>query len=415
MKHFARFLCLILVSCLVLSGLVSAAEQKPNVLALTGVRLIDGNGGAPVDDAVIVITGDKFSAVGVRGKVAIPKDAEVLDVKGKTVIPGLIDAHIHFTWMPSAAEALSVNAATAAFRAADILHRCLMEGVTTVRDVAAYENVSIMARQAFNSGALVGARPIVCGQGITSFGGHGTEGGVKGNVMEVDGADGFRMGVRAQLRAGADIIKILCPFSRDEIFAAVEETHLHEKFVTVHPSQFKAQYDFLRWAVEAGADCFEHAYAVPDDVIPQIAAKKMYCVPTMSILVILADQYKKRGPEWDWKVQKYLECDGIFKKLKAVGVKMAVGTDAIGENMVEYPGLFFKETDRFVLDGCTPMETIVAATKLGAEVSDADEILGTIEKGKLADLLVLDKDPLTDIRNLRSSQVIIQGGKIIKR
>ncbi len=415
MKPSARFFGLILISSLILSGLTSAAEEKPKVLALTGVRLIDGNGGAPLDDAVIVITGDKFTAVGTRGKIAIPKDAEVIDVKGKTVIPGLIDAHIHFSWMPSAAEALSVNAATAAFRSADILHRCLMEGVTTVRDVAAYENVSIMARQAFNSGALIGARPIVCGQGITSFGGHGSEGGVKGNVMEVDGADGFRMGVRAQLRAGADIIKILCPFSRDEVFAAVEETHLHEKFVTVHPSQFKAQYNFLRWAVEAGADCFEHAYAVPDDIIPQIAAKKMYCVPTMSILVILADQYKKRGPEWDWKVRRYLECDDIFKKLRAAGVKMPVGTDAISENMVEYPGLFFKETDRFVQNGCTPMETIVAATKLGAEVSDADEILGTIEKGKLADLLVLDKDPLADIRNLRTAQVIIQGGKFIKR
>jgi len=415
MKPSVRFFCFIFVSCLILSGLTSAAEEKPKVLALTGVRLIDGNGGAPVDDAVIVITGDKFMAVGTRGKVVIPKDAEVIDVKGKTVIPGLIDAHIHFSWMPSAAEAISANAASAAFRSADILHRCLMEGVTTVRDVAAYENVAIMARQAFNSGTLVGARPIVCGQGITSFGGHGSEGGVKGNVMEVDGADGFRMGVRAQLRAGADIIKILTPYSRDEIFAAVEETHLHEKFVSVHPSQFKAQYDFLRWAVEAGADCFEHAYAVPDDVIPQIAAKKMYCVPTMSILVILADQYKKRGPEWDWKIKRYLECDDIFKKLRAAGVKMPVGTDAIAENMVEYPGLFFKETDRFVLNGCSPMETIVAATKLGAEVSDADEILGTIEKGKLADLLVLEKDPLADIRNLRTAQVIIQGGKIIKR
>ncbi len=414
MKHSARLFCLFLAFAFILPGLTSAEEQKPKVLALTGVRLIDGNGGSPVDDAVIIITGDKFTAVGVRGKIAIPKDAEILDVKGKTVIPGLIDAHMHFTKMPTTAEAVTANAAITAFRSAQMLRLCLMAGITTVRDVGAFENVSLMARQAFNSGTLVGSRPVVCGQGITSLGGHSTEKGVMGS-MEVDGADGFRMAVRAQLRAGADIVKILCPYSRDEIIAAVEESHLHEKFVTVHPSQFKAQYDFLRWAIEAGADCFEHAYAVPDDMIPQIAAKKMYCVPTMAILVVLADQYKPRGPEWDWKVQKYLECDDIFKKLKAAGVKMAVGTDAVYENMVEYPGIYFKETDRFVLDGCTPMETIVAATKIGAEVSDADEILGTIEKGKLADLLVLDKDPLADIRNLRTAQVIIQGGKFIKR
>jgi len=414
MKPSARFFCLILVVCLAFCGLVRAAEQKPKVLVLTGARLIDGNGGAPVDDAVVVITGDRFTAVGVRGKVAVPRGAEVLDVKGKTVIPGLIDAHMHFSKMPTTAEAVNANAAITAFRSAQMLRLCLEAGITTVRDVGAFENVSLMARQAFNSGALVGSRPIVCGQGITSLGGHSTEKGVKGS-MEADGADGFRMAVRAQLRDGADIVKILCPYSRDEIFAAVEESHLHEKFVTVHPSQFKAQYDFLRWAIEAGADCFEHAYAVPDDMIPQIAAKKMYCVPTMAILVVLADQYRPRGPEWDWKVRKYMECDDIFKKLKAAGVKMAVGTDAVYENMVEYPGIYFKETDRFVLDGCTPMETIVAATKIGAEVSDADEILGTIEPGKLADCLVLDKDPLADIRNLRTAQVIIQGGKFIKR
>jgi imidazolonepropionase-like amidohydrolase len=135
----------------------------------------------------------------------------------------------------------------------------------------------------------------------------------------------------------------------------------------------------------------------------------------MSILLILGDQYAKRGPEWVWKVKKYRECEEIFKKLKKAGVRMAVGTDAIGENMVEYPGLFFKETDQFVADGCTPMETIMAATKIGAEISDAAATLGTIENGKLADLIVLGKDPLADIKNLRTAQIIIQGGKIIKR
>jgi len=233
--------------------------------------------------------------------------------------------------------------------------------------------------------------------------------------MEEDGPDGFRAGVRAQLKAGADIIKVLCPFSREEVVAAVEETHAHERFVTVHPSQFKAQYDFLRWAVEAGADCFEHAYAVPDDVIPRIAEKKMYCVPTLSILFILGEQYVKRGAEWDWKVKKYFESEEIFKKLSKAGVRMAVGIDAISENMVEYPGLFFKEADRFVAFGYSPMETIVAATRIGAEVSAAADVLGTIEKGKLADLLVLEKDPLVDIKNLRTAQLIVQGGKIIKR
>jgi imidazolonepropionase-like amidohydrolase len=396
-------------------GWGGAREKTPPILVLTGARLIDGRGGAPLDGATIVITGDRFTAVGPAARTAVPPDATVLDVKGKTVIPGLIDAHIHLTWAARPEDFLVLNQALAAFRAADLLARCLSAGITTVRDCASYENVGLMARQAFNAGALAGSRPVVCGQGITSTGGHGTEGYARGLVMEVDGPAGFRAGVRTQLAAGADFVKILCPFSRDEIFAAVEEAHLHEKFVTVHPSLFRAQFDFLRWTVEAGADCFEHAYAVPDDVIPKIAEKKMSCVPTLAILKILGEQYKKRGPEWDWKVRKYFECEEIFRKLRKAGVKMAVGTDATYENMAEYPGLFFKEAEEFVALGASPMETIVAATKIGAEVSDAAALLGTIEAGKLADLLVLQKDPLADIRNLRTAEVIVQGGRIVKR
>ena len=412
----ARYVLLLSVVCAsVLAAAVVAQEKKPAILALTGARLIDGTGAAAVEDAVIVMTGDRFSAVGARGRVAIPAGAEVIDVKGKTVVPGLIDAHIHFSAVPKPADPATHNSAYTAFRSADLLHRCLMNGITTVRDVASYQNTGIAARQAFNDGILVGSRPIVAGQGITSTGGHGTEGNTAGDVMEVDGPDGFRMAVRTQLKAGADILKILCPFSKEEIAAAVQEAHLHERFVTVHASLFKAQFDFLRWTVQAGADCFEHAYAVPDDMIPEIAARKMYCVPTLAILRILGNQYKARGPEWAWKVKKYFESEEIFRKLRKAGVRMAVGTDAIGDNLVEYPGLFFKETDEFVELGATPMETIVAATKLGAEVSDAGDRLGTIEAGKLADAVVLNEDPLTSIGNLRTALIVIQGGRVVKR
>lgn len=393
---------------------VPAEEKPPAPIVLTGARLIDGNGGSPIDDAVIVIEGNRFAAAGPKAGLKIPANAEVIDVKGRSVIPGLIDAHIHFSAPLSLPAGVKLTPAYAALWSREFLRNYLQCGITTVCDVAGFENVTIPVRQAFEAGLFQGSRPIVCGQGITSSGGHGTEGGGLG-VMEVDGPDGFRTGVRTQLHAGADIIKVLCPFSREEILAAVDEAHHHEKFIAVHPSQFKAQYDFLRWTVEAGADRFEHAYAVPDDVIPEIAAKKMFVVPTMSILIILGDQYEKKGPGWDWKIRKYRECDDIFKKLKSAGVKMAVGTDAINENLKYYPGLYFLETDRFVHNGCTPMETIVAATKTSAEACDAGTFLGTIEKGKIADLLVLDKDPLADIKNLRTAAIIIQNGRIVKR
>jgi imidazolonepropionase-like amidohydrolase len=152
-----------------------------------------------------------------------------------------------------------------------------------------------------------------------------------------------------------------------------------------------------------------HAYALPDDVIEMMGEKSIYSVPTMEVMLKLhqGDRYLKNNEE----LHPY---EAIFRKLRKAGVKTAIGTDAIYEYMMENPGHYFDEIERFVKNGCTPMEAIVCATKIGAEVCNAAERLGTIEKGKLADLLPLDKDPLVDIRNLRRVNTIIQEGKIIK-
>ncbi len=393
---------------------VSQEKEKPvKYLAVVGGRLIDGTGAEPINDAVILIANDRILACGKRGQVEIPKGAEIIEAKGKTIIPGLIDAHLHFTYPTKEEEFFFINQAISAFRAADFLRKMLFIGVTTVRDVSSFGNVGYEARKAFNTGILEGSRPVVTGPGVTSTGGHGTEGYRLGIVEEADGADGFRQAVRKRVKEGADLIKVLPPYSREEIFAAVEEAHFHEKFVTVHSGVYKAQYDFVRWAVEAGADCIEHAYALPDDVIPQMAAKKIYCVPTLSILIKLGNQYKERGPEWDWKVKKYFECRELFKKLRAAGVRMAVGTDAVGENMAAYPHFYFEEVENFVALGATPMEAIVAATKIAAEVCAARDRLGTVEKGKIADLVILAGDPLKDIKQLRTAEMVIQAGRPI--
>lgn len=415
MRILKRFFWLCFVFSLIIFSLAEDKAQQPKKMVITGARLIDGIGALPQENMIIVITGDKFSEIGSKKKIVIPEGAEVIDVKGKTVIPGLIDAHIHFTYPPKEEEFFLINEAISAFRAAHLLHELLMVGVTTVRDLSSYENVGVVAKRAFREGLFIGSRPLVVGQGISCTGGHGTEGERVGIVMEVNGSVGFRQAVREQLKRGADLIKILPPYSREEIKAAIEETHAWERFITVHSGVFKKQYDFVHWAVEAGADCIEHAYAIPDDVIQMMAERGVYCVPTLSILIKLGNQYKEKHPEWDWKIKKYFESIEIFRKMKRAGVKMGIGTDAVGENMAEYPWFYFEEVERFVEYGYTPMEAILAATKINAEICDAPERLGTIEKGKLADLLVIEDDPLKDIRNLRKVQLIIQGGKIIKR
>lgn len=392
----------------------SLLAQEKKYIALVNARLIDGTRRLPVGEAVILIENDRFAAVGKKGTVSIPGEATVIDLKGKTVVPGLVDAHIHVTYPPKEEEFLSINDSISAFRAARMLHLMLGIGVTTVRDLSSYHQVGIVAKRAFQEGLFAGSRPVVSGMGITSSGGHGTEGLTTGIAEEVDGQDGFRQAVRRRIKEGADLIKILPPYSRKEIKAAIEETHYHEKFVTVHSGIYKQQFEFVRWAVEDGADCLEHAYAIPDDLIPAIAAKKIYVVPTISILLRLADEYKKRGPDWEWKVKKYLECEEIFKKLRAAGVRLAVGTDAVAENMAAYPEIYFEEIENFIKFGSSPLEAIVAATRIGAEVCGALDRLGTIEKGKMADLLVLSGDPLQDIKAIRTAEIIIQNGVVVK-
>ena len=411
--HTSKSISFLLIGFLVLfaSAEQKEPEEKPRSLVITNARLIDGTGTPPLTNAVIVISGGKFEDVGKVGKARFPKDAEIIDVSGKTVIPGLIDAHMHMTsFAPSKYETALTNDSIMSYRAAFRLNQLLLAGITTVRDLSSPSNVSIMAKKAFAEGLFVGSRPIVVGRGITSTGGHGSRSG-----LIADGEAEWRKGVRELLRQGADLIKLFPSYSQKEINAAIDETHNHEKKVTVHSGMFKEQYDFIRWAIEAGADCVEHAYALPDDVIQMMAEKGTYCVPTVSILLLIAENWRKEHPDEPPR-KKHLESKEIFAKLRKAGVKMGVGTDPVNENTMAYPRIYFDEIEWFASNGYTPMETIIAATKTNAEICDASERLGTIEKGKLADLLVIDGDPLEDIRILRTKiQIIVQEGEVIKR
>ena len=382
--------------------------QSPDTLAITQARLIDGTGAEPLEDAVLVIANGRFIAVGPAERMNIPDGARIIDVKGKTVVPGLIDAHFHMNYPNTRVKPFVLNEAICAFRATYWLNRQLMGGITTVMDAGAYHNVGVMAKKAYQDGFLLGSRPIVVGERINATGGHGVS--RFDMAYETDGADEFRKAVRIQIKSGADIIKILPPYTQEELASAINEAHRQKKFVAVH-SGYQGEDQYIRWAADMGADCIEHAYGLPDDVIEMMGTKGIYCVPTMTVMMKLHQGQNYVPLEEQRRDHPY---EVIFKKLKRAGVRMAVGTDTIYEYMNQLPELYFEEVERFVKNGYTEMEAIEAATRIGAAVCDAADRLGTIERGKLADLLVLEADPLEDIRNLRRIEMIIQEGKIIK-
>ena len=405
MKYYAKVWISVLLMAVCASTL-DAKQNEDNVIVVINARLIDGTGAEPVDGAVIVIKDGRFQLVGKNGAVATPDGATVIDAKGKTVVPGLIDAHYHMNYPKDREEPFILDEALCSYRAAFHLRRHLMGGITTVLDAGSYHNSGVMAKKAFEEGLLVGSRPIVVAERINAPGGHGVS--RFDMAYEAEGMEGFREGVRVQVELGADVIKILPHYTREELKAGIAEAHRLGRKVAVH-SGYRNNMDYIRWAAELDCEVIMHSYALPDDVIAMMGKKGIYSVPTLEILLKLHQgaRYRKNNVV----LHPYEE---IFLKLRKAGVKTAIGTDAIYEYMMENPGHYFDEVERFVKNGCTPMEAIVAATKIGAEVCDAADRLGTIEKGKLADLLILDKDPLAEIKNLREVNTIIQEGKIIK-
>ena len=404
-KLLSRVLSVLLILSLNLAILNS--QDRPQSLALINARLIDGTGREVMENASIIIKGNRFDRI-VKGEINHSEYENVINVEGKTVLPGLIDTHYHMNYPDFSDKPPLLNEAICAYRSVPYLYKHLMGGITTIFDAGGYHNVTVMAKKAFREGYLEGSRPIVCGERINGTGGHGVS--RFDMAFEADGPDEFRKAVREQLYAGADIIKILPPYSREELKAAIEETHLHQKRVAVHSGIYNKQYQFIRWAVELGADIIMHAYALPDEVIKEMGEKDIYCVPTVTIM--MKNQLRTRFVPDNEKLHEY---EIIFRKLRDAGVKMGIGTDALYDFMKENPGLYFLEVERFVKNGYSEMEAVEAATRIGAELLDIDDILGTIETGKIADLIVVDGDPLSDITTLRKVVMVMQNGRIVRK
>jgi imidazolonepropionase-like amidohydrolase len=392
---------------------------------LTGATLIDGTGASPVDQAALLINGDIIEAVGAKNEIPIPAEAEVIDVRGKYLLPGLIDTHIHMD-LHGMADTFQENLVEDKFRTlrtAKEMEDTLRAGFTTIRNVGSVNYLDFAVKAGIEQGLVKGPRVLTSGRAI-SMTCSGTE-YFAGFYRLADGPQECRKAAREQLKEGADLLKVMATgaimnpggvpgapqLDVDEIKAVVDEGAKLGKHTAAHAHGAQGIIN----AVLAGVRTIEHGTMADDEAIAMMADKGVFLVPTLVVHECWINNRKNRDiPEFMLEKSRAIEQQGreALHKAIAAGVRIAMGTDA-GTNF-NYHGKNSGEIIAYVKHGfMTPMEALQSATQTAAAAIEMDQQLGTLEKGKFADCLVLERNPLEDITVLADPQnisMVMKGG-----
>lgn len=389
---------------------------------IKNVALIDGRSAEPFKRAAIVISGGKIEGVGAEGAFAVPADASIIDGKGGTLLPGLVNAHAHLTSDGLAdigAQTMADSLPMATLRASRNAQKALMVGITTVRDCGARGGVVIELSKAIEDGLVKGPRIVACGRCVCMTGGHGHFMG-----READGPDGVRAAARAEIKEGAQFLKIMATggvltkgvhpsqaqFTVDELRAGIDAAHDAGKRTATHAIGNRG----IKNALKAGIDSIEHGFYIDDEAIDLFHKTGAYHVPTLIAVDNIVKNASGKGiPEW--AVKKAIEESGhhmdSFSKSVKHGIKLAAGTDA--GTPFNYHDMLAYEIEKMAENGLTPMQAIACATKNGSEVVGLADQIGTLEPGKVADLILVAGDPLRDLTLLRQPALVIKGGEVI--
>ncbi len=417
------------ISLAIVSAQTGEPKQQSKRIAIKAGRLIDAKAGAVINNAFILIEGDKVTAVGAN--LTVPAGTEVIDLQDKTVLPGLIDCHTHITSQPG-------NYYEDIFRKSPIdvavvthiyARRTLEAGFTTVRDVGAGEFIDVALRNAINRGDVVGPRMQVATLAVGATGGHGDTNGFSpylkfGSFSGLaDGVDEIRKLIRFEIKYGADLIKMIATagvlseeesvgapqFSQEEMNAVVEEARMWGKRVAAHAHGTEG----IKRAIRAGVTSIEHGSFVDDEGVRMMKERGTYLVADIyNDDYILAEFGKLGYPD------KIIEKERMvgrtqrenFQKAARAGVKIAYGTDA-----GVYPhGWNGKQFAHMVKWGLAPMQAIQAATVNAADLLGWNDKVGVIAPGAFADIIAVDGDPLKDVTEFERVRFVMKGGVVYK-
>jgi len=397
-------------------------------------RLIDPRSGQVSTEMSVVVTGGAITSVQ-KGYLAASAGDKTVDLKGRTVLPGLIDSHVHLEGETSPNEQLrrfTVSAIDDAFQSTVYARTTLMAGFTTVRDVGG-NGVNIALRNAINRGIVIGPRVYTAGKIISSTGGHAdpTHGFREGLYAEpsfsetvVDGKDACIKAVRQLYKEGADLIKITASggvlslekdgtgaqFSEEEIQAIVVTAKDYGMRVAAHAHGAEA----MKRAIRAGVTSIEHGTFMDDEAIELFKKNGVWLVPTIIAGKSVSDSARKPGYFPPIIAGKALaigtKIQATFAKAYKAGVKIAFGTDAgvyaHGKNWMEF--VYMTEA------GMPPMEALRCATANSAELLGVSDKLGSLEPGKLADIIAVDGDPIKDIHAMGQVKFVMKEGVVYR-
>ena len=401
------------------------------LLVLQGGTLINGTGIPPITDALVALRGDRIIYAGTAsGAQVSTEEGRVIDTSGLYIVPGLIDLHIHFTQQRGMDFTRYRNSdAAAAIRGVLLLGQLADAGVTTVRDVGTSNDVALRLKEAVERRMVDGPRVLWSGNLIAARSGHADEitstatGKPKSlapssRVRVATGPWDWRLAVREQIRKHADWIKLTAPYTREEVAAAVNEAHMQGIPVAVD-----AFGKYIEWASDAGVDTIEHPLDFTEQTIAVMARNKTDFVPTLTAFYnVEKTGYPSAG----------IPSGGFFytfsrrfpvsheqhlltvRLAHEAGIRIGVGSDIPFENDVRYPQDYYVELGLLKDAGLSDEDVFTSATRVGAEILNMGDKLGTLEAGKLADILVVGANPLADIGNIQDVKIVIADGRVIR-